>query len=161
MGMVRDVIGDYNVTGVVSEADVLAAAEEIMRLRLVRGPAIGSPKDLQDFFRFRLGHLDHEEMHVCWLDNRHRVLGVEMLSTGTIDGASVYPREVVKAALRINAAACAFSHNHPSGFAEPSRADSTITKELSSALKLVGVRVLDHIVVTAGECTSFAAQGLL
>jgi len=116
--------------------------------------------DAADFLRMRLGALPHEEFHVLWLDNRHRVLERQRLFIGTIDGASVYPREVVRAALEVNASAAILAHNHPSGVAEPSAADRAITRELRDALSLVGVRVLDHLVVGA-ECTSMASRGLL
>jgi len=109
----------------------------------------------------RLGALLHEEFHIVWLDNRHRILSCQKLFAGTIDGASVHPREVVRAALNINASAAILTHNHPSGVAEPSTADRMITKELMEALKLVGVRVLDHLVVSAGGCVSMAGKGLM
>jgi DNA repair protein RadC len=96
-----------------------------------------------------------------WLDNRHRILEVRKLFTGTVDGASVHPREVVRAALACNASAAILAHNHPSGVPEPSAADRAITKELRDALQLVGVRILDHIVVSAGECVSMASRGLI
>jgi len=161
MGLVRDVLGHYEISGTAGEAEILAAAEEILWQRIQRGPAIGNPKDMENFLRVRFGHLQHEEMHAVWLDNRHRVIGVEKLASGTIDGASIHPREVVKAALRANAAATVLSHNHPSGQSEPSGADRAITKELQTALQYVGVRILDHIVISGGECVSFAARGLL
>jgi DNA repair protein RadC len=96
-----------------------------------------------------------------YLDNRHRVIQFEELFRGTINGASVYPREVVKKALGHNAAAVIFAHNHPSGVAEPSAADRRITQQLSDALALVDVRVLDHVVVGDGTTISFAEQGLM
>ncbi len=161
MGLVRDVLGQYEITGTVGEAEVLAAAEDILWQRIQRGPAIGTPEEMMDFLRVRFGHLAHEEMHIAWLDQRHRVLSVEKVASGTIDGASIHCREIIKAALRANAAAAVISHNHPSGQGSPSNADRCITKELQTALQLVGVRVLDHIVVTAGECVSFASRGLL
>lgn len=108
----------------------------------------------------RLGALSHEEFHILWLDNRHRIIDCQKLFTGTVDGASVYPREVVRAALRVNACAAILAHNHPSGVAEPSAADRAITDELRDALRLIGVRILDHIVVGA-ECVSMAGRGLM
>ena len=95
------------------------------------------------------------------LDNRHRIISNEILFTGTIDGASVYPREVVKRCLQLNAAAIIFSHNHPSGIAEPSQADRQITLKLTQALALVDVRVLDHLVVGDKTVTSMAERGLM
>ena len=139
MGLIRDRQGNYKLTGSTTEHDVLAAAEGILQTKLERLGSIGNPRDASDFFRMRLGALLHEEFHILWLDNRHRILGIEKLFTGTIDGASVYPREVVRAALNINACAAILAHNHPSGVAEPSVADRAITRELIEALKLVSM----------------------
>jgi DNA repair protein RadC len=161
MGILKDSKGNYRLTGKTTEYDVLTAAEGILQSKLERLGSIGNPSDASNFLRMRLGGLSHEEFHIMWLDNRHRILGIEKLFTGTIDGASVYPREVVRAALNINAAAAILSHNHPSGVAEPSASDRAITRELIEALKLVGVRVLDHLVVAAGNVTSMAGRGLM
>jgi DNA repair protein RadC len=161
MGILKDSKGAYRLTGKTTEADVLAAAEGILKAKLERLGSLGNPIDATDFLRMRLGALVHEEFHILWLDNRHRILGIEKLFTGTIDGASVYPREVVRAALNINACAAILAHNHPSGVAEPSAADRAITKELADALHLVGVRVLDHIVISAAEGVSMASRGLM
>lgn len=150
----------YKIDSETTEHDVLAAAEGILWERLKRHGSIGSPSDANDFLRIRLGTLSHEEFHVLWLDNRHRIIDCQKLFTGTIDGASIYPREVVRAALGVNACAAILAHNHPSGVAEPSAADRAITHELSDALRLVGVRILDHIVVGA-ECVSMAGRGLM
>jgi len=150
----------YKLTGETTEQDVLAAAENILKGKLERQGSLGNPTDASDFLRMRLGALLHEEFHVLWLDNRHRILDCQKLFTGTIDGASIYPREVVRAALNINACAAIFAHNHPSGVAEPSVADRTITNELRDALSLIGVRILDHIIVGA-NCVSMAGRGLL
>lgn len=139
---------------------ILAAAEGILREKLRRQGCIGNPMDAADFLRVRLGALLHEEFHVLWLDNRHHILDCQRLFIGTVDGASVHPREVVRAALGINASAAIFAHNHPSGVAEPSAADRAITRELCEAMRLVGVRVLDHLVIGA-ECVSMASRGLL
>ena len=150
----------YKLAGETTEQDVLAAAEGILKGKLERQGSLGNPTDASDFLRMRLGALLHEEFHVLWLDNRHRILDCQKLFTGTIDGASIYPREVVRAALNINACAAIFAHNHPSGVAEPSAADRAITKELREALSLIGVWILDHIVVGA-ECVSMAGRGLI
>jgi DNA repair protein RadC len=150
----------YKLDTETTEQDVLAAAEGILGERLKRQGSIGSPTDANDFLRMRLGALLHEEFHVLWLDNRHRIIDCQKLFTGTIDGASIYPREVVRAALSVNACAAILAHNHPSGIAEPSAADRAITSELRDALRLVGVRILDHIVVGA-ECVSMAGRGLM
>lgn len=125
------------------------------------GSAIRSPKDTENFLMARLGTLQYESFCIIYLDNRHRVMSFQHLFRGTVDGTSVYPREVVKEALKVNAAAVILAHNHPSGVAEPSQADERITKRLKTALELVDIRVLDHIIVGGGHCTSFAQRGLL
>jgi len=160
MGVVRDLLGNYSCQGA-TEQELLEAAENILRNKLERLGSIGNPTDSANFLRMRLGALLHEEFHIVWLDNRHRIIDCQKLFTGTIDGASVHPREVVRAALNCNACAAILAHNHPSGLAEPSTADRAITSELRDALRLVGVRILDHIVVSAGECVSMAARGLM
>ena len=125
------------------------------------GDAIRSPADTEAYLQARLRHLDHELFCCLFLDNRHRVLRFEELFRGTIDGTSVYPREVVKEALAVNAAAIILAHNHPSGVAEPSQADERITRRLKSALELVDIRLLDHFVIGDGRATSMASRGLL
>lgn len=125
------------------------------------GEAIRSPADTESFLKARMQHLDHELFCCLYLDNRHRVLRFDELFRGTIDGTSVYPREVVKEALSVNAAAVILAHNHPSGVAEPSQADERITKRLKSALDLVDIRLLDHLIVGDGAATSLASRGLL
>jgi DNA repair protein RadC len=99
MGYTRDVLGNYTITGPMSENDVRAATEDILRRKLERQGIIGSPRESAEFLRMRLGHLQHEEFHAVWLHNRRRVLAVDKLFNGTIDGASVHPREVVRYAL--------------------------------------------------------------
>jgi len=128
---------------------------------LPSGEVIRSPSDTEAFLQARLRHLGHEVFCCLFLDNRHRVLRFDELFRGTIDGTSVYPREVVKEALAVNAAAVILAHNHPSGVAEPSQADERITKRLKSALELVDIRLLDHLVVGDGYATSLAARGML
>lgn len=140
------------------ESAVLAQAEAILRRRLERLGAISDPGQASHYFRMRLAGLDHEQFHVLFLDTSHRIIAIEILARGTIDGAEVHPREVVKAALTHNAAAVILAHNHPSGNSEPSAADRAVTARLKQALGLVDIRVLDHIVV--GEtCVSLAARG--
>ena len=123
--------------------------------------ALTSPRDSGAFLKAQLAHRPYEVFACLFLDNRHRVLAFEELFRGTLDGASVHPREVVRAALQHNAAAVILAHNHPSGVAEPSAADRNITHQLRDALQLIGVRVLDHLVVGTGEPTSMAARGLI
>ncbi len=125
------------------------------------GQAIRSPADTESFLSARLRDLPHELFCCLFLDNRHRVLAFEALFRGTIDGTSVYPREVVKQALAANAAAVILAHNHPSGVAEPSQADERITRRLRAALELVDIRLLDHLVIGDGRVTSLASRGML
>jgi DNA repair protein RadC len=125
------------------------------------GASIRSPADTQSFLHAKLQHLPHEMFCCLYLDNRHRVLRFDPLFRGTIDGTSVYPREVVKEALAINAAAVILAHNHPSGVAEPSQADERITQRLKSALDLVDIRLLDHLIIGQAQTTSLASRGLL
>ena len=125
------------------------------------GQAIRSPADTEAYLQARLRHLGHELFCCLYLDNRHRVLSFDEMFRGTIDGTSVYPREVVKEALAINAAAVILAHNHPSGVAEPSQADERITRRLKSALELVDIRLLDHLIIGDGQATSMASRGLL
>lgn len=123
--------------------------------------ALTSPTLTRDYLTSKLIGRPYEVFCCLYLDNQHRVIKFEELFRGTIDGASVYPREVVKNTLDNQAAAIIFAHNHPSGVAEPSMADQQITQRLVSALALIDVRVLDHIIVGNGETTSFAERGLL
>ncbi len=143
----------------------LQAALEMARRhlweRLQRGDPLGSPEETRRFLLARLRDYPHEVFACLLLDNRHRVIAFEELFRGTIDAASVYPREVVKLALTRNAAALIVAHNHPSGVAEPSRADELLTRRLRDALALVDIRLLDHFVIGDGEAVSFAERGLL
>ena len=162
MGLVRTRRNTYrSPRKTISESEILTAAEEILRLRFQRVGVLTSPRDTGAFLRMRLAGLPHEEFHAVWLDNRHQVIAVERLFNGTIDGASVYTRETIRAALQHNAAAVILAHNHPSGVAEPSVADREITQELKHAFQLVGIRVLDHFIVGADVPVSFAERGLL
>ncbi len=126
-----------------------------------RGDVISDPGMTRLYLKSRLRDYEREVFAVLLLDNQHRLIAYEELFYGTIDGASVHPREVVKRVLAVNAAAVIFAHNHPSGVAEPSQADRRITERLKSALLLVDVRVLDHMVVGDEDVVSFAERGLL
>lgn len=143
----------------------LQAALELARRHLwetlQKGDALTSPDDTRRFLAARLRDYHHEVFACLFLDNRHRVLAFEELFTGTIDGAAVHPREVVRRALDHNAAAVILAHNHPSGVAEPSRADEAITRRLKEALGMVEIRVLDHLVVGDGQMVSLAERGLI
>jgi len=125
------------------------------------GPALSNPRATREFLRARLRDLDHELFCCLFLDNRHRVISFDEVFRGTIDGASVHPRDVVKLALSRNAAAVILAHNHPSGVAEPSIQDQALTRTLAEALALVDVKVLDHFIVAPGACLSFAERGLI
>lgn len=128
---------------------------------LPTGQAIRSPADTEAFLLSKMRHLGHELFCCLFLDNRHRILRFDEMFRGTIDGTSVYPREVVKEALSVNAAAVILAHNHPSGVAEPSQADERITRRLKSALELVDIRLLDHLIIGGGKTTSLASRGLI
>lgn len=141
---------------------IVEQAISILERRMRRaGEALTSPKDVFAFFRLRIGALEREVFQVALMDSQNRLIHAEELFRGTLTQTSVYPREVVKLALKYNAAAVIFSHNHPSGHVEPSNADIRITEVLKSALDLVGIQVLDHVVVSAYDATSFAERGLL
>ncbi len=139
---------------------VLEMAKRHLFEQLSRGDALCSPAQTRQYLAAQLASFPHEVFACLFLDNRNRVISFEKMFYGTIDGASVYPREVVSMALKQNAAAVIFAHNHPSGVAEPSQADEQITQRLKDALALVDIRVLDHFVV-GDEVVSFAERGLL
>ena len=150
--------------GPAKRARLIAALELARRAlgeQLRERPALSSPRDSGDYLRAQLRDRPYEVFACLYLDNRHRVLAFEELFRGTVDGASVHPREVVRACIRHNACAVIFAHNPPSGVAEPSAADRAITRELRDALQLIGVRVLDHLVIGAGAPVSMAERGLI
>jgi DNA repair protein RadC len=146
---------------VASGQDILDRANALISQRYRAGaPVLSSPARTREFLRLKLGGRDYETFAILFLDNRHRLIEYVELFRGTIDGAAVHPREVVKEALARNAAALVCSHAHPSGVSTPSQADEMITQRLKAALALVDIRLLDHIVV--GETiSSFAEMGLL
>jgi DNA repair protein RadC len=144
------------------EAQLLDQARAILlRLAGASGVSLNAPSATREYLKTMLAPQERELFIVLTLDNRHRLIASDILFAGTIDGASVHPREVVKCALRHNAAAVIFAHNHPSGVAEASQADELITRRLRDALALVDIRTLDHLVVGAGQTLSFAERGLL
>ena len=151
LGTVRDAASDK----------IITAARACVANRMRHGASLTSPKAAGDYLVLRFAELQHEVFCVIYLDSRHRVIECQDLLRGTIDGASVHPREVVKEALKRGAAACMLVHNHPSGVAEPRTADELITQRLRDALQLVDIRVIDHLVVSSGGVTSFAERGLL
>lgn len=142
------------------DSELLARASEILEKRVI-GQVLSSPRDTERYLCAKLAHLEREVFGMLLLDNRHRVLAFAELFQGTINGTAVYAREIVKEALARNAAAVILAHNHPSGNADPSRADEVLTQRLKEALALVEIRVLDHLVIGNGECVSFAERGLL
>ena len=141
--------------------EILEAARAALSNRVKKGTALTSPKLTRDYLMTRLSARDHEVFTVLFLDNRHRMIECLEMFRGTIDAAEVHPREVVKLALRLNAAAVIVSHNHPSGNPEPSAADKAMTAQLRQGLALVDVRTLDHVIVAGSRTTSFAERGLL
>ena len=150
-------------------ASLLARRLDVARELLLRDlheqmrstPIMSSPQALRDWLRLHCARLEHEVFLVLYLDAHHRLIEAEELFRGTLTQTSVYPRELVKGALARNAAALAVAHNHPSGEAEPSRADELLTQNLKSALSLVDVRVIDHFVVAGDQILSFAERGLM
>jgi DNA repair protein RadC len=141
--------------------EVLTCAREVLERRFRRGVTLDSPTSTHQYLTHRLADRDHEVFTLLLLDNRHRLIECVELFRGTIDGASVYPREVVKEALRHNAAAVIACHNHPSGVSEPSQADQILTRRLQEALSLVDIRLLDHVIVAGTTAVSLASRGLM
>lgn len=161
--MVMEAGGLYRVSGLFNADEILAMASGIALQALVsrEGLQLDDPALVRDYLCAWLGNRQSEVFGCLFLDNRHRILAAEELFFGTIDGASVHPREVVRECLKHNAASVIFVHNHPSGLAEPSQADERITQKLKDALRLIDVRVLDHFVVGTDALVSFAERGLL
>ena len=159
----KDRFADMN-TGQLNDSEkqsLVALAFAVLQEQHQPGMLLPSPNQTREYLRLRLAGRKAEVFGCVFVDNRHCVIEAAELFQGTIDGAAVYPRVVVQQALALNAAAIVFFHNHPSGVAEPSRADEAITRRLKEALALVDIRVLDHLIVTAGESVSFAERGLL
>ncbi|OQW88316.1 MAG: DNA repair protein RadC [Rhodoferax ferrireducens] len=140
---------------------IILQALELLACEIRHTDTLTSPDAVKDYLRLKLAPMQREVFAVLFLDCQHRVIEYEELFQGTLTQTSVYPREVVRAALMHNAAAVILAHNHPSGSATPSRADELLTQTLKQALALVDVRVLDHLVVTTGECLSMAEHGLM
>jgi DNA repair protein RadC len=136
-------------------------ARRSLRSGLREASALTSPGAVRDYLRLAIAEREHEVFVCLWLDAQHRVTACDELFRGTLTQTSVYPREIVKAALKANAAAVIFAHNHPSGAAQPSQADELLTRNLKDALALVDVKVLDHFVVAGNQAISFAERGLL
>jgi len=155
---VRDHRGQYRVA---SDSELYAATKFRLERSVQREAGISQPSEAADYLVSHFAGYEREAFVVLHLDTRHRVLSIEEASLGTINGASVYPREIVKSVLSRNSSAVIFAHNHPSGVPDPSEADRRLTERLREALSLVDVRVLDHLVVAGGEYVSFSQRGLL
>lgn len=140
---------------------IIAKALEILKKRVSTGSVFDSPGRVKDYLTLQLAGLEHEVFAVMFLNHTHQLIEYEVMFRGTLSQTSVYPREIVKTALQHNASAVVFAHNHPSGSPEPSRADEYLTNTLKSALQLVDVRVLDHMVVSGAGVVSFVERGLL
>ena len=151
----------YVLHGTYSEESILKVAESILAERIYAKEQISSPEDMKRFLALRYRDLKYEVFSVVFLNTQHEVLACDDLFVGTLDGASVYPREVVRKVIECNAAAVILAHNHPSGNAEPSEADRRITERLINALQLIDTRVLDHIVIAGTTSVSFAERCLL
>ena len=158
---IQDEAGAYHFPHPIDATQVLELAASIVENAIVRGESLEQPSDAARLFQLKIGLKEREVFAVAWLDNRHRLIQFEEVFFGTLNGASVHPREVVRRALELNAAAVVLSHNQPSGVVEPSKADIAITQRLKDALALIDTRVLDHIVVSANDHVSFAERGIL
>ena len=159
-----EALGRIKGLGPAKRAELVAVMEMARRAlaqQVSTAPVFDLPATVKDFVALQLGGLTQEVFAVLFLDGQHRLIALEEMFRGTLTQTSVYPREVVKHALARNAAAVIFAHNHPSGLAEPSRADELLTRTLRDALALVDVRVLDHVIVAGASSVSFAERGLL
>lgn len=143
----------------VEEKKVIEQAEALLRSRVREGTLVSDPSAAGRMFQYRLATHEREVLSVAFLTTRHRVIAVEDMFAGTVDGAEVHPREIAKRALEHNAAAILMAHNHPSGSLEPSAADRTLTSQVKSALSILDIRLLDHFVVSVEGYTSLAARG--
>lgn len=144
-----------------SDSEILAAAAAVMEKRMNYGTVFDSPQVVKDFIRFRIGAEEREHFMVVFLDAQNRCIEADVMFSGTVSQTSVYPREIVKRALSLNAVSVILAHNHPSGAVEPSSSDISLTDVVKTALKTVDIRVLDHIIVGATRASSFAEKGLL
>jgi len=144
-----------------TQDQIVQQALMILDSRMRAAPVLSSPEAVRDYLRLSLHDRAHEVFVCVFLDSQHRVIACDELFRGTLAQTSVYPREVVKAALAHNAAAVIFAHNHPSGVAEPSRADELLTQSLKQALALVDIRTLDHFIIAGSQLVSFAERGLI
>lgn len=144
-----------------TDDQIIAAALAILDARVARGKTLSTPTQVRAYLAMKAAGWEEERFSVLFLDAQHRVIELREMFRGTLTQTSVYPREIVKAALQSNAAAVILTHNHPSGVAEPSTADQYMTGSLRAALDMVDVRVLDHIIVAGGRSVSLAERGLV
>lgn len=158
---INDASGRYMARRSLTDLQIIKAAKAILANKLNRVDVFNDASIVKDYLITHFSNREHEVFSCLFLDNQHRLIAFEELFRGTIDGAHVYPREVVKRALQLNAAAVIFAHNHPSGSPDPSQADKSITSKLQHALAVVDIRVLDHIIVGGGNAYSFAENGLI
>lgn len=158
--VIKEPQGGYTLNGSFTDKEIVELATKVLERQLI-GQQLLQPADSKEYFVCKLSAAEREIFAVLYLDNKHRVVGYEELFYGTFDGATIHPREVVKAALEVNAAAVVLAHNHPAGDPEPSLADQKITDRLKEVLALVGIKVLDHIVVGGAYTFSFAENGRL
>jgi len=142
-------------------AAAIELARRSLQEKLKENAALTSPGAVRDYLRLRLASRKEEAFVCIWLDAQHKAIAIEEPFRGTLTQTSVYPREIVKSALRVNAAAVIFAHNHPSGVAQPSQSDELLTRNLKEALSLIEVKVLDHFIVAGNQAISFAERGLL
>lgn len=161
MSFIQEDGGLYTVSRPVSEKEIIRKAQALLRTRMLQSEVLSSPNATRSYLQMKLTPYDREVFAVVYMTSQHQVIRYEELFQGTIDGAAIYPRIVVKKALELNASAIIMAHNHPSGVAEPSSADRRITERITSALGLVDVRVLDHIICTVDASYSFAENGLI
>ncbi|MCK0538680.1 JAB domain-containing protein [Alcanivorax quisquiliarum] len=150
--------GRYQTTRPITEEELFLYASELLEADLRKRPGLKSSTDVAEFLRLRLGHEKREVFSVIFLDHKHRMLKFEVMFMGTINAAIVYPREVVRRALEVNAVNIILAHNHPSGDPEPSKQDFEITRRISDALRLVEIRVLDHLVVCRDSFISLSER---
>ena len=154
--------GHYLPLRPLTDNDIIEQAKKLITNRLLLSSVpLTSPDETKDFLQLHLGNLEHETFTVIFLDNRHRIIAFEHMFRGTIDGASVYPREVVKAALKHNAAAVILAHNHPSGALKPSEADKNLTRKVKRAGTTLDIKLLDHLIITEDSYYSFADENNL
>ncbi len=144
-----------------SDEDILEAAAEVMERRISYGPVFTSPLAVKSFLQLKLGAEEREHFLVMFLSSQHELISAEIMFSGTVTQTSIYPREVVRRALELNACSVILSHNHPSGLTNPSRADEALTQTLKTALNLIDVRILDHVIVSAKSTFSFSECGLI